>query len=343
MPWDFQTSRSTISRRPLPEISCRPTEYRILQTWQQGIIKSDTGANLNFFHASAKVHNTGPKAVIQINHGMAEHAARYEEFARYLAKRGYAVLIHDHRGHGQTTAPDAPLGSFGGADGKLKIIRDIDTIIQHIDKQYPNVPIVCFGHSMGAIFAMNYTLLYPEHIGGAVIWNTNVETGFALKLFKLILKTERMLKGSDVPSTMATRLTFHAWNRGFLPSRTEFDWLSRDEDEVDKYVNDPLCGFPISVGAWLSVIEAIGFCNDRTAIEGLPKSLPLNLAAGGNDPVSENGETILALGRRLQSAGLKDVSVTIYPQTRHECLHDINREHIAGELADWLDDHFNQR
>lgn len=309
-------------------------------SWQQSVIESDTGAKLNCYHAAPTAN---PKAVIQINHGMAEHAARYEDFSRYLAKRGYAVLAHDHRGHGSTTAPDAPLGCFGSKDGDAKVIGDIDTINRHIAKQYPEIPIVCFGHSMGAIFAMNYILLHPEQIAGAAVWSTSMEMNILLRLFRLILQIERMLKGSDVPSAMASRLTFHAWNANFVPNRTDFDWLSRDEDEVDAYVRDPLCGFPLSVGAWLSVVEAIGSGSDKAAIASLPKLLPFNLIAGGDDPVSENGETILSLGRRLQTAGMKDASVTKYPQTRHECLHDINKEQIATDFAEWLDAHFDMR
>ncbi len=271
---------------------------------------------------------------------MSEHAGRYREFGQYLAKRGYTVIAHDHRGHGETTAPDAPIGSFGGTEGGAKLLADIDTINRHIAELYPDIPIVCFGHSMGAIFAMNYVVANPRHIAAAAIWNANIKANIALHLFRLILKTERMLKGSDVPSAMAPQLTFEPWRKKFQPSRTEADWLSRDEAEVDKYINDPLCGFQLSVGAWLSVTEAIANGASKSGIEALPKTMPFNLVAGGDDPASENGQSIFALGQRLRSTGLEDVTVTIYPQTRHECLHEINRDRVMTDFADWLDERF---
>ncbi|MGI9402410.1 MAG: alpha/beta fold hydrolase [Rhizobiaceae bacterium] len=308
-------------------------------SWHQTVIESGTGASLNCYQAFPKKSKAGPKAVVQINHGMSEHSLRYKNFARFLAEHSYAVLIHDHRGHGQTTAPDAPLGNFG-TNGGENLLGDIDAINGQIRKLYPGIPIICFGHSMGGVFSMNYALLNPDRINGVAVWNTNLDANIGLKLFKLILLTERMLKGSDVPSTMASTLTFQTWNRKFQPNRTDFDWLSRDEAEVDIYINDSLCGFPLTVGAWLAVVEAIRSGAGKNAIQSLPKTLPFNLVAGGDDPVSENGEAILSLARRLQTAGMTDVTTTIYPKTRHECLHEINRDHIAVEFLDWLDEYF---
>ncbi|MEM7464067.1 MAG: alpha/beta hydrolase [Pseudomonadota bacterium] len=311
-----------------------------MRDWQQGIIESTTGARLNFYLAPHKTRRAKPKAVIQINHGMSEHAGRYQEFAQYLAKRGYTAIAQDHRGHGETTAPDAPTGSFGGNDGGAKLLQDIDAVNRHITELYPDIPIVCFGHSLGAIFAMNYVVVYPQNIAAAAIWNANIKANIALHLFRLILKTERMLKGSDVPSAMAPQLTFEPWRKKFQPGRTQSDWLSCDEEEVDKYISDPLCGFPLSVGAWLSVTEAIAKGASKSAIEALPKTMPFNLVAGDDDPASENGQSICRLGQRLRSSGMTDVSVRIYPHTRHECLHEINRDQVMTDFTDWLDERF---
>ena len=294
-------------------------------------IASPTGATLAL--RALKPGRRKPRAVIHINHGMAEHAARYDRFAAFLTDHGYAAYAHDHRGHGATTAPDAPIGSFGRRDGFDKVIADVQCINGHIRGIHKGTPVVVFGHSMGAIITLNHVLRHHDSVDAAAIWNASFTTGALFSIGRLLLAIERMFKGSDVPSTLAQKLTFEAWNKAYAPNRTEFDWLSRDEAEVDKYAADPLCGFAASNGMWLAVLGAIGTGADDARLAGLPRSLPFNLVAGGQDPVSEKGEAILALGRRLQGAGFTDVSATIYPESRHECLNDLDRETVMAAFV----------
>lgn len=300
-------------------------------------LSSPTGAELALRSTLPKGK---PHAIVHINHGMAEHAARYRRFAEFLAGRGYAVLAHDHRGHGATTAPDAPFGSFGGRGGFAKVIEDVHAVNRHIRENHAGVPIVVFGHSMGAIIAFNYVLDRHESVAGAAIWNVSFNTGALFSIGRLLLTAERAFKGSDVPSTLADKLTFQAWNKQYTPNRTDFDWLSRDHAEVDKYIEDPLCGFTVSNGMWLAVLDAISAAADDGRLADLPCTLPFNLVAGGHDPVSEKGEAILALGRCLQQAGFSDVATTIYPESRHECLNDLDRDKVMAEFAGWLDERF---
>jgi alpha-beta hydrolase superfamily lysophospholipase len=305
--------------------------------WRQERLSSPTGANLRLFAIAPAAK---PKAVIQINHGLAEHAARYERFARFLAGRGYAVFAHDHRGHGETTAADAPLGIFGKGDGLAKVLDDVAAVQTLARQRFAEAPIVCFGHSMGGIIAFNYCLRHPEDLSGVAVWNTSFETPALLGVLTAILKMERFFKGSDVPSAFAGKATFGAWNKEFAPNRTDFDWLSRDEIEVDKYVADPLCGFDASIGMWLAVVGGIRFGAGDRRLAALPKTLPFNLVAGGADPVSEHGRAIEHLGQRLKAAGLGDVTVRINSNTRHEGLNEINRDEITENFVDWLDDRF---
>jgi len=205
---------------------------------------SPTGAKLSLYQMQASTKDA--KGVVQINHGMAEHAARYERFAIALTKAGYHVIAHDHRGHGQTTAKDAPLGVFSNKNGLEKAIDDIAHVNALARKKYDGLPVIAFGHSMGVILGLNYVFKYPDTVGAVALWNIGFETGPLVAMFKILLKIERMFKGSDVPSAIALKLTFHDWNKKHAPNRTHFDWLSRDEKEVDKYVADPLCGFGVS-------------------------------------------------------------------------------------------------
>ncbi len=196
-----------------------------MTAWSREALQSPTGAVLNFhWREPAKP----PRAIIQVNHGMAEHAARYARFADYLASRGYATIAHDHRGHGHTKAPDAPLGVFAANNGMAKVLDDVSAVMAQARTRSPGTPLVMFGHSMGTIIALHHAHENPGMSDAAAFWNTSFDTPFLLNVLVAVLKTERFLKGSDVPSSFAVKATFEAWNKEFAPNRTAFDWLSRD-------------------------------------------------------------------------------------------------------------------
>jgi alpha-beta hydrolase superfamily lysophospholipase len=307
-----------------------------MQEWETFELDSATGARLHAYVAAPE----SPRAVVQINHGLAEHAGRYRQFAELLASRGIAAVAHDHRGHGLTEAGSLGRGSFGGANGLDLLIADIYSVNRHIAAVFTGCPIVCFGHSLGAILAMNYCLRHHGSIAGVIIGNTSFESPAMLAIAEKLVQIERMLKGSDVPGTLARRLTFDVWNREFAPNRTPFDWLSRDAAEVDKYIADPLCGFDISVGAWLDVLRAIRAGGDRRRYRNLPRNLPFLLIAGAADPASLHGKAVEALGRKLRAAGLSDVSVTVYHDARHESLKELDRDVVMSDIACWITQRF---
>lgn len=297
-------------------------------------IPSSTGANLAIRHMkSAK-----PKAVIQIAHGMAEHGERYERFASALAKAGYHTYAHDHRGHGYTTAPDAPQGVFSNNNGLQKALDDMQFVNAHIKQNHPDLPVILFGHSMGAILGANYAIQYSDTISGAAFWNFNGDGGILVSIMTMLLKIERALKGSDVPSNLATKMTFEDWNKKFKPNRTDFDWLSRDEAEVDKYVADPLCGFPVSTGLWLDLTTAIQNIGNNQELQKIRNDLPIHLLGGEADPSSMKGKCLHRLQKRFQQFGHTDVFCKTLPDTRHETLNEINREQQTADFISWLDE-----
>ncbi|MEE9374735.1 MAG: alpha/beta hydrolase [Rhizobiaceae bacterium] len=305
--------------------------------WKSSTLRSSTGAELRVYSAIPK---KSPKAIIQINHGMAEHAARYERFAKALNKAGYGAYAHDHRGHGFTKADDAPLGIFATKNGMEKVVEDVAAINSHITKQHPATPIIAFGHSMGSIIAFNYIMKNPKEVAGAALWNSGVETGALSAVGKIILKVQRMFKGFDVPSKLTQKLTFEAWNKEFAPNRTDFDWLSRDNAEVDKYCADPLCGFDVSIGLWLDVLDGVYFAADNGNLKSLPTNLPIHLQAGAVDPCSEKGKGVEHIAERMNGHGMEDVTLNVIPATRHESLNEINRDETTANFIAWLDKRF---
>lgn len=299
------------------------------------ILNSPTGAALSLHHAAPA---DTPRAVVQINHGLAEHAARYAPFARFLAHHGFAVFAHDHRGHGATHAPDAPKGIFARAPAGAAwrpVIADTLAVNSHAAELYPGSPVITFGHSMGGMIAMNFALSYPERQAGLAIWNANFNSGFAGRLAQLILATERMLLGSDVPSRLLPKLTFGQWGKAIKGGRTPFDWLSHDENQVQAYVDDPECGWDASVSMWQDIFAMGNRAADRTVLTELPKNLPIQLVGGGHDPATDGGKAVTWFAQRLQQLDFSDVTVNIYEAMRHETLNESAAPGSQGAMEDF--------
>ncbi|WHO74927.1 alpha/beta fold hydrolase [Rhizobium sp. BT03] len=293
------------------------------------------GVSLAYHHAEA----AGPaRGILLISHGLAEHSKRYRAFAEAMAARGYHVYAHDHRGHGETTAPDAPIGRFARRDGVEKVIGDVLAMRAHAAMRHPGLPVILFGHSMGGLIALNAAVTAPSDFDAVAVWNSNFAVGLAGRAAQAILLAERMLKGSDVPSGLLPKLTFAAWGKSIPAHRTEFDWLSRRPDEVDKYIADPLCGFDASVSLWLDVFELTFRAPQKLHLDRLPLDLPIHLVGGGEDPATERGKAVLWLSNHLKACGFSRISTEIYQDMRHETLNEIGADAATAAFADWCDE-----
>jgi alpha-beta hydrolase superfamily lysophospholipase len=301
---------------------------------EQRSLSAPSGARLNLYIERSSVQERG---VVQINHGLAEHAARYERFADFLAERGYHVYAHDHRGHGHTSAPDAPLGHFGSEPAAEKVIADVAAVHDLISAEHSGLPVVVFGHSMGGLIALDFVLQHPGRAAAAAIWNANFSARASGHMAKAILAWERLRLGSDIPSRILPRLTFGAWAVRFRDRRTDFDWLSRDPGEVDRYVADPLCGWAPSVGMWRTVFDFIFFAADDANFSRLRKDTPFQLVGGEKDPATGGGRAVRALEARMRRLGFSNLETRIYVETRHESLNEVNRGAIMQDFVRWAE------
>lgn len=297
-------------------------------------VQSPTGASLAYRSLKA----SGPaKAVILINHGLSEHSGRYGGFAEALAARGYHVFAHDHRGHGHTTAPDAPTGQFARRDGADKVIEDVMAMRRLAVESHPDLPIILFGHSMGGLIAANTAEAHPDAFKGLAIWNANLNPGALDHVGKFLLKIERFFKGSDVPSTIAMKMTFEQWAASVKDAATPFDWLSHDPKAVAAYINDPLCGFYPSISMWIDVVGFAIRGGSKARLGRLPKSLPVHMKGGGQDPATEGGKAMRWLDGQLAGLGLQNRVLSILDEARHETLHEIGRQKSIDNFIDWCD------
>jgi alpha-beta hydrolase superfamily lysophospholipase len=254
-----------------------------------------------------------------------------------MAARGIHIYAHDHRGHGATTAPDARPGIFAASEGAAKVLTDCTSIHDMIGERHPGLPVIAFGHSMGGLICLNFVLRYPERVAAAAIWNANFSAGILGHVAKAILAWERMRLGSDVPSRILPKLTFEAWGKSIPGAQTPSDWLSRDADEVAKYVADPLCGWDASIGMWRDVFDFIFFGANDANFAKVSKDMPFNLVGGEKDPATAGGKAVTSLANRMVKLGFSDVASKVYAETRHESLNEINRDTVMEDFASWAD------
>ena len=275
------------------------------------------------------------RGVLQIVHGMAEHAARYADTAAALAAEGWAVYAADNRGHGRT-ASEGDRGHLGDEGGWSHVLTDLKQLCDHAHELHPGVPYVLMGHSLGSFFVQSFLYTYPGVVDAAVLSGTNGDPGPLAVGGLAAAKLERLRMGKRGRSALLDKLSFGAFNKPFEPVRTGFDWLSRDTAQVDRYVADPLCGFFLSAQAWIDVIGGLRENAKPANHARIPKDLPVYLFAGARDPVGNQTRGIAKLVAAYKAAGVANLEERFYPDGRHEMVNEINREEVWRDLAAWL-------
>lgn len=276
------------------------------------------------------------RGVVQISHGMAETAARYKRFAKVLNQNGYIVYANDHRGHGKTAKDIDSLGYLGDNDGFNLLIQDIAKLSDRIRKENPGLDLYLFSHSMGSFAAQRYIIDYKDKIDGLVLSGSNGEQGFKLSAARTIAKLEMMIRGRKAKSKLLNNLSFGAYNKKFKPGKTGSEWLSRDEEEVKKYVEDPYCGTIFPTSFYYDFLANLQYIEDKSNFEKIPRDLPILIISGEDDPVGDFGKGVKKLYSRYKEAGVRDLEIKLYPGARHEILNEINRDEVMKDVVNWL-------
>lgn len=279
-----------------------------------------------------------PLAVVHIAHGMGEHAGRYEWVAAQLNAAGFAVCADDHRGHGKTATT---LGNFGN-DGWNRIIADLHEMILSYDAEFPDIPKVLFGHSMGAMLTQQYIELHGDTIDAAILSGS---PGFSAAVpawvLRIVVRFERWRLGRDADSKLLQSLVFGSANKPFeaeVETATGFEWLTRDADQVKAYVGDPACGFVPCTGAMFDLFQGTAWTQKPNSVAQIPARLPILLFSGSDDPVHGEMKNIRRLLARYRDHGLI-VDTHIYDGGRHETLNETNREEVIADVIAWLQQH----
>ncbi|NBG86946.1 alpha/beta hydrolase [Isachenkonia alkalipeptolytica] len=277
------------------------------------------------------------KAVIQIAHGMGEHIGRYDDFARFMVQQGYGVFGNDHRGHGKTPEKSGIYGHLSDEDGWRTTVMDLNYLREEIEKQYPDKLVILIGHSMGSFLARDYVQEFGDHVQGLILSGTGGSLGLEGNAGLLLARVEKLLRGKRKKSPLLNRLIFGNYNKKFEPVKTPFDWLSANEWEVRAYVEDPLCGNIMTTGFYVDLLQGVKRVHQRGNMEKMPKDLPILLFSGAKDPVGKEGKGVREVEKLFKDYGIEDVTTKLYPEGRHEMLHENNKEEVYSDVLRWIE------
>lgn len=297
-------------------------------------LKASDGKDLFCRHWPAQA---GAKAGILVVHGMIEHSARYRSMAAELCVRGYDVWALDLRGHGET-ASEGELGYMGERHSFDRSRDDIHELAALIRAQGFGKPLFLLGHSMGSFIA-RYCSADPRRLFDAYLFSGTAGPSALYALGRGLTSIICLLGGKRHPSDFLQNIALGPYNKPFRPNRSRADWLSRDTAEVDAYLADPLCSFTCSAVFYKHLMSGLARINTRAFLKKVPLETPMYFFSGSMDSVSQCTRTLQRLLRRLRRMGFTRVAERIWPESRHETLHDLDRELVVAACADWMDAH----
>lgn len=290
----------------------------------------DSKSGCDRLHGVRWVPEGRVKAVMQIVHGMAEHIERYDEFARYLAERGVLVVGHSHLGHGKSVKDAEGLGYFAEPDGNACVVADLHTLRTETQKEHPGVPYFILGHSMGSFLTRQYLGLHPEGLAGAVIMGTGDMPPALLKVAKGLCTAIAKVKGWHYRSGMVNGMVVGGYEK-----ELGLGWLSKNEENVARYAEDPLCGFCFTLNGFYGLFSGFERAVTRELAGQIPKNLPLFFVAGSEDPVGNCGKAVTDVYHRYVEAGAK-AQLKLYLGDRHEILNEDDRETVFADIHNWM-------
>ncbi|HDR6317949.1 alpha/beta hydrolase [Bacillus cereus] len=279
-----------------------------------------------------------PRGIIQIAHGMTEHAGVYTDFIAALLEAGYGVYAHDHKGHGKTVKREEDYGHFKPNVGWNEAVSDVIFVSETIRKEQ-TCPLFLLGHSMGSFLSRRAVQLKGELYDGFLISGTGGNPGLLGSIGHKVATIEMKLRGEKTKSPMLNFLSFGNFNSHFKPNRTKFDWLSSDNNQVDKYIADPLCGFICTTSFYRELFSGVLEVNKLEEFKKTPKNLPIHIFSGDRDPVGDMGKGVKEVYENYKKCGVKDVTLRLYENGRHEMFHEVNRDEVFQDLISWLDGH----
>lgn len=304
----------------------------VMRKEQKVLNLSNEGAIQCYKWENPEIETT--KGVVLIVHGMAEHVERYDDFAKLLTDNGFVVFGHNQRGHKGSISSKENYGYLGDMITFDTLVSDVKEIVENIKTEYPNVPVFILGHSMGSAVSQRFCQLHGKMINGVILSGAMKNPLMLLKAGSIFSKLIAFFKGPKHRSKFIDKLTFQSYNSGFKPNRTAFDWLNRDEAEVDKYVKDEYCGGLFTVAFFKTFFQGLQMINKN--YELVPKDLPIFIASGSKDPVGGYAKDVTKLFNIYQKNQIKDIEFKLYENARHEILLELCKDEVRSNFLEWF-------
>ena len=300
--------------------------------YSTSVVKTSDGANIHL-HQWIPAH---PNKLMLIVHGAVEHAQRYDYFARELNKQGFAVVAPDHRGHGLTAKESGIFSHFGDKDGFLRVVDDLSEILDDIEKRYPGLPKAIFGHSLGSFLTRKFISIRGDEFKAAVISGTTWGNTLELKGGLMLTKLWSLFSDKNKPNKKFDNFLWTQLNNKVKNRKGTRDFINSDEQEVEKYMADPLNGNPITIEFGVQMSVGILLDRENEVFYHTPKDLPIYLVSGMDDPLSNKGKDIDLIARKYRDAGVKTVTEKIYKGARHEIINEPNKDEVIADMINWL-------
>ena len=307
-----------------------------MPSFQDFYFQSSTGRTS--IHALKCVPDGKPRAVVQIAHGIAEHIDRYRPFMEFLADNGFVAAGNDHLGHGKSIRVPKEQGFFAEKDGWWRVVDDMDKLHGIMSKEYPELPYVLFGHSMGSFLTRTYLIKHPDRYDAVILSGTGHQSPALVLGGNAAASVMAKLNGAMGDGAKLDSLAFGTYLSKIENPRTKFDWLSRDTEQVDKYIADPLCGFVGKIGLYRDMMQGIKFITSEKNIAQMNKEKPVYFMSGDGDPVGDSGKGVERAYKAFCNAGLHDGFLRLYPGGRHEMLNETNKEQVYQDILNWLNE-----
>lgn len=303
--------------------------------------------NKEFFYASADKKTTihacmwipegEPKGVIQIAHGVTEYIKRYEPFAKYFTEKGYVVVGNDHIGHGKSIAKGSEPMYFGPEGSWNFVVSDIKNCMDITKKEFPGIPYTLIGFSLGSFVVRTFLIDYPEEkLDRVILMGTGQMSDVPIKIAKMMANSEAKKAGEEHSTPNIHNLTFGTYNKVFKPNRTEYDWLCANNDALDEYIKDPDRGGDFSAGLFRELLNGMLYTAKVKNIKKMNKDIPVLLLSGAMDPVGDCGKGVEKTFSTLKKAGIKNVSMKLYPGDRHDILHEKDKMDVYKDIEEWI-------
>jgi len=273
------------------------------------------------------------KSVVQIFHGMAEHSGRYADFANYLTDNGFAVFVSDIRGHGKSMESPKDYGVWPHKDEWKRIIADMKQLKDIATKEFPSAPYFILGHSMGSFLARTFITKYSTELSGVIISGTGTNPTGVLRFGRCVAKLGCTFEGCRSKASLLDKLSFGGYNKGY---NSPYQWLSRDDKQVRKYIDDDMCGGVFSNSFYRGFFKGLIYINKRSSGELINKNLKMFFVSGDKDPVGNCGEGVEAAVDFYKKLNIKKIQVKLYPNARHEILNEINKDEVYADVLNWM-------